>query len=41
MDVREAGLAIQIGMSHIAARAEVRALISAIRKPAPVEAAAQ
>ncbi len=35
MDVREAGLAIQIGMSHIAARAEVRALISAIRKPAP------
>ncbi len=36
MDVREAGLAIQIGMSHIAARAEVRALISAIRKPALV-----
>jgi chromosome partitioning protein len=40
MDVREAGLSMQIGMSHIAARAEVRALISAIRKPAPVEAAA-
>ena len=33
MDVREAGLAIQIGMSHIAARAEVRALLSAIKKP--------
>ena len=35
MDVREAGLAIQMGMSHIAARAEVRALIGAIRKPPP------
>jgi len=35
MDVREAGLQIQMGMSHIAARAEVRALISAIKKPAP------
>lgn len=35
MDVREAGLAIQIGMSHIAARAEVRALLSAVRKPPP------
>jgi chromosome partitioning protein len=35
MDVREAGLAIQIGMSHIAARAEVRSLIAAIRKPPP------
>jgi chromosome partitioning protein len=35
MDVKEAGLAIQMGMSHIAARAEVRALISAIKKPAP------
>ncbi len=35
MDVREAGLQIQLGMSHIAARAEVRALLSAIRKPAP------
>ncbi len=40
MDVREAGLSMQIGMSHIAARAEVRALISAIRKPAPVAAEA-
>jgi chromosome partitioning protein len=35
MDVREAGLQIQLGMSHIAARAEVRALLSAIRKPMP------
>ncbi len=35
MDVREAGLQIQLGMSHIAARAEVRALMSAIRKPPP------
>jgi chromosome partitioning protein len=35
MDVREAGLGIQMGMSHVAARAEVRALIGAIRKPAP------
>jgi chromosome partitioning protein len=35
MDVKEAGLAIQMGMSHIAARAEVRALIAAIKKPAP------
>ncbi len=35
MDVREAGLAIQMGMSHIAARAEVRALIGAIKKPQP------
>jgi chromosome partitioning protein len=35
MDVREAGLQIQLGMSHIAARAEVRALLSAIRKPVP------
>jgi len=40
MDVREAGLQIQMGMSHIAARAEVRALLSAIRKPAPREQAA-
>ena len=39
MDVREAGLQIQLGMSHIAARAEVRALLSAIRKPAPRQAA--
>jgi chromosome partitioning protein len=35
MDVKEAGLPIQMGMSHIAARAEVRALISAIKKPPP------
>ena len=35
MDVKEAGLPIQLGMSHIAARAEVRALISAIKKPPP------
>ncbi len=35
MDVREAGLGIQLGMSHVAARAEVRALIGAIRKPPP------
>jgi hypothetical protein len=32
---------MQIGMSHIAARAEVRALISAIRKPAPATAQAE
>lgn len=36
MDVKEAGgLGIQMGMSHVAARAEVRALIGAIRRPAP------
>ena len=35
MDVREAGLGIQLGMSHVAARAEVRALIGAIRKAPP------
>ena len=35
MDVKEAGVGIQLGMSHIAARAEVRSLIGAIRKPAP------
>jgi chromosome partitioning protein len=35
MDVREAQLGISLGMSHVAARAEVRALIGAIRKPAP------
>jgi chromosome partitioning protein len=33
MDVREAGLGIQLSMSHVAARAEVRALIGAIRLP--------
>lgn len=35
MDVKEAGLGIQMGMSHVAARNEVRSLIGAIRKPAP------
>ena len=35
MDVREAGLGIQLGMSHVAARAEVRSLVGAIRKPVP------
>ncbi|MDA8048551.1 MAG: AAA family ATPase [Rhodospirillales bacterium] len=35
MDVREAGIGIALGMSHVAARAEVRALIGAIRKPPP------
>lgn len=36
MDVKEVGgLGIQMGMSHVAARAEVRSLIGAIRKPAP------
>jgi chromosome partitioning protein len=33
MDVREAGVDIALGMSHIAARAEVRALLAAIRLP--------
>jgi chromosome partitioning protein len=33
MDVREAGLGIHLSMSHIAARAEVRALIGAIKLP--------
>lgn len=36
MDVREVGgLGIAMGMSHVAARQEVRALIGAIRKPPP------
>ena len=35
MDVRDAGLGMQIAMSHVAARAEVRSLIGAIRKPPP------
>ncbi len=35
MDVREANVGIALGMSHVAARAEVRALIGAIKKPAP------
>jgi hypothetical protein len=33
--VREAGLAIHLSMSHVAARAEVRALVGAIRLPSP------
>ncbi len=33
MDVREAGLGMHLSMSHVAARAEVRALIGAIRLP--------
>ncbi len=40
MDVREAGLGIQLGMSHVAARAEVRALVGAIRKPVGLAEAA-
>jgi chromosome partitioning protein len=35
MDVREANIGIAMGLSHVAARTEVRALISAIKKPAP------
>ena len=35
MDVREANIGIAMGMSHVAARAEVRSLISTIKKPAP------
>ncbi len=35
MDVREANIGIAMGLSHVAARTEVRSLISAIRKPAP------
>ena len=38
MDVKEAGLGLHLSMSHIAARAEVRALIGAIRKPPPGQA---
>jgi len=34
-DVREAGLGIHLSMSHIAARAEVRALLGAVRLPPP------
>jgi chromosome partitioning protein len=33
MDVREANIGIALGLSHVAARAEVRALISAIKLP--------
>ena len=35
MDVKEANVGIALGLSHVAARSEVRALISAIKKPAP------
>jgi chromosome partitioning protein len=35
MDVREANIGIAMGLSHVAARAEVRALVGAIKKPAP------
>lgn len=35
LDLREAGLGISLGMSHVAARAEVRSLIGAIKKGAP------
>jgi chromosome partitioning protein len=35
MDVREAGLNISLGMSHVAARAEVRALLGALKIPKP------
>ena len=33
MDVREANIGIALGLSHVAARAEVRALVSAIKLP--------
>jgi hypothetical protein len=35
MDIRDASLGIALSMSHVAARAEVRALLNAIRLPAP------
>ncbi|HQT63287.1 MAG TPA: division plane positioning ATPase MipZ [Acidocella sp.] len=35
MDVREANIGIAMGLSHVAARTEVRALLAAIKKPAP------
>ncbi len=35
MDVREANIGISLGLSHVAARSEVRTLLSTIRKPAP------
>ena len=35
MDVREANIGIALGLSHVAARAEVRALISTIKKTRP------
>jgi chromosome partitioning protein len=36
MDVGDAGLGMQMAMSHVAARAEIRSLIGAIRKPPPI-----
>ena len=33
MDVKEANIGIAMGLSHVAARAEVRALVSAIKRP--------
>ncbi len=35
MDVREANIGIAMGLSHVAARNEVRALLAAIKKPVP------
>jgi chromosome partitioning protein len=35
MDVREANIGIAMGLSHVAARTEVRTLLAAIKKPAP------
>ncbi|HQT38172.1 MAG TPA: division plane positioning ATPase MipZ [Acidocella sp.] len=35
MDVREANIGIAMGLSHVAARTEVRALLAAIKKPVP------
>jgi len=35
MDMRDASVGIALSMSHVAARAEVRALVSAIKLPAP------
>jgi chromosome partitioning protein len=35
MDVREANIGIALGLSHVAARTEVRALLSTLKKPAP------
>lgn len=41
MDVREANIGIALGLSHVAARNEVRALITAIKLPPPRQAKAQ
>ncbi|OYY02183.1 MAG: ATPase, partial [Acidocella sp. 35-58-6] len=35
MDVREANIGIAMGLSHVAARTEVRTLLAAIKKPLP------